>query len=107
MQITIVAIFLFQQKVVAALLDNPAFIHRNDPVTAAHSRQAMGDDQDGAIVADGFHVCHDRAFGFVIERAGGFIQNQNARIGDQRPGNGNALTLSPESPAPCSPTMVS
>ena len=93
MQVFVIAV-LFQQLLVCALFDDLAFVHGNDAVATAYSRQTVGNDDDGAAFTNGFHVLHDCAFRFIVERTGGFIQNQNARIADQSTGNGNALALS-------------
>ena len=49
-----------------------------------HHRPAAGDPQQVGV-----HQC----FGFRIERAGRLIKDQNARIGNQRSGNGEPLAL--------------
>jgi len=40
------------------------------------------------------HVVLNDLFRFVVERAGGFVENQDARVGDQGAGDGDALALS-------------
>ncbi len=42
---------------------------------------------------NGAHVFLHDAFGLVIQGAGGLVQDQDARVGDQRPGDGDALAL--------------
>src|SRR3546814_9260493 len=59
----------------------------------AYRGQAVGDDQDRAVLADRAHVAHHRMLGLVVERAGGLVEDQDAWIGDQRPGDGQALAL--------------
>ena len=39
------------------------------------------------------HRLHHRLFGEVIQRAGGFVQNQHLRVVIQRSGNADALAL--------------
>ena len=41
------------------------------------------------------HVCSNNLLALVIERARCFVEDQNARLGDKRPGNRNALPLAP------------
>ena len=55
---------------------------------------ARRNNDDGALPADGRHMHLYRALGFIIQCAGGFIKNQDARVAEQRAGNGDALTLS-------------
>lgn len=69
------------------------FVHGDDAVRHAYGGQAVGDDEYGAVAADGLHVLHNGAFGFVVERAGGFVENQDARVADQGAGDGDALAL--------------
>ena len=49
----------------------------------------------------------DQRLGFGVEAGGGFVQDQNARIGQNGARDGDALALPPESLTPRSPTMVS
>src|SRR5437763_1696024 len=51
------------------------------------------DDDHGAPLADLLHAVLDDALALVIECARRLIEDQNARIGDQRAGNGDALPL--------------
>ena len=53
----------------------------------------MGDDQDRAALGDLFHVLLDDALALVVERARRLVEDQDARIGDERAGNGDALAL--------------
>ena len=82
-----------QQLCMTALLDNLAPIQHHDPVGVPYRREAMGDDDDRAPLADRFHVVLDDALRLVVQGAGGFIENQDARVADQRPGDGDALAL--------------
>ncbi len=77
---------VLQQFTVAALLDDLAFVDHDDAVGVAYGVEAVRDDEHGAALADGFHVVMDDAFGFVVERAGRFVKNQDAGMGDERPG---------------------
>ena len=73
--------------------DDPAIRHADDAVAAAYSSQAVGDDDDGAALDDAAHVALNDPLAVVIERRGRLVENENARIGRQRPGDGDALTL--------------
>src|SRR5690606_22184308 len=81
------------QFTVRTLLDNLSAIDHDDAVGISDRRQTMRNDDDGATFANRLHVVLNDAFGFVIERAGGLVENQNARIGNQRTRNRNALAL--------------
>ena len=72
-QVAVVAVFFGQKFLMAALLDNLPFVHGDDAVGHAHGGEAVGDDEYGAVAADGLHLLHDGAFGFVVQRAGGFV----------------------------------
>jgi hypothetical protein len=65
----------------------------HDAVGLAHGGQAVGDDDHRAALADGLHVVLDDAFRLVVERAGGFVEDQDARVADQGAGDGDALAL--------------
>src|SRR3546814_3611853 len=81
------------ELVVVARFHDAAFVDDDDPVGHAYRGQAVGDDQDRAVLADRAHVAHHRMLGLVVERAGGLVEDQDAWIGDQRPGDGQALAL--------------
>ena len=86
---------------VRTLFNNLAMIDHEDAVGLAHGGQAVGDDEHGSALADAREVFLDDALGFVIEGAGGLVEDQDARVGNERAGDGDALV------EPCSPTMVS
>ena len=54
----------------------------------------MRDGKRGAPLHQGIQRFLHDAFGFVVQRAGGFIQNQNRRIFQKYARDGNALLLS-------------
>src|SRR5262245_66144582 len=53
----------------------------------------MRDDHDRPARADGRQVLVDQPLRFIVERAGGFVEDQYRRTSDQRPGETDALTL--------------
>ena len=53
----------------------------------------MGDDQHGSAARDAQQVGVHQSLRFRVERTGRLIEDQDARVGDQRAGNGEALTL--------------
>src|SRR5689334_16541088 len=55
-----VAALAADQLVVRAVLDDLALLDRDDPIGAAHRRQAVSDHQHGAALSDRLHVVLDR-----------------------------------------------
>ena len=53
----------------------------------------MRDKDDGDFMSQVVYRFHHRLFGEVIERTGGFIQNQYLRVVIQRSGNADSLAL--------------
>ena len=56
--------------------------------------QAVRDDDHGPPLRNALEVRADHGLAVRIERAGCFVQDQNARIVDQRPSNREPLSLS-------------
>jgi len=71
-----------EQVIVRALFDYAAIVDDKDGVRHAHGGQSVRDNQHRALAADGAHVVLDDALGFIIQRAGRFVENQDARVGD-------------------------
>src|ERR1700745_2841918 len=92
MQLSIAAIAA-DQLIVAAIFHNAPTLERYDAIGLAYCRETGRDDEKGSTRRDILHVVLDRAFAFVVERAGRLVENQDARIGHQRPCDRNALPL--------------
>ena len=88
-------------------LDDGAPVHSDDAGAGTHRRQPMSDDDDGASARDRAHVLLYDTFALIVERRRRFVENQNARIGRERAGNRDSLTLPPERLAPRSSIIVS
>ncbi|MNJ74760.1 hypothetical protein D3C77_717420 [compost metagenome] len=58
-----------------------------------HRGQAMGDHQRGAPAHQAGQCLLDQVFALCIEGAGGFVQQQDWCVDQQRPGNRQALAL--------------
>src|SRR5882757_2660766 len=82
-----------QEVIVAAVFDDAAVRDRDDAVGPAHGRQAMGDDDHGTAGCDVGHIVLDRPLALVVERAGRFVEHQDARVHDQGARDRDALTL--------------
>ena len=77
-----------------AVLDDHTFLTRDDAIRHPDGRQPVGDDENRPSRTDAAHVGLDDLLALIVERAGGFVEDQNARITNQRSGNGDALALS-------------
>ena len=77
-----------------ALLNDLSFVDDIDAMRRPNRTQPMRNDKNRTPLTDLGHVPLDHRFGFVIQRAGRLIENQNAGIRDQGPRNGDPLTLS-------------
>ena len=78
----------------AAGLCNLAFLYHDNPIGIADRTESMGDDQHGSTRANLTHIVLNDFFRLVIEGTRGLVKNQDTRIGDERPGDGDALALS-------------
>ena len=54
----------------------------------------MGNGQCGTAVRQLFQTLSYDDFIFIVQSAGGFVQNENGRVFQKDAGNGNALLLS-------------
>ena len=53
----------------------------------------MSDDEQGEVFAETFYGLHDGLFGFVIQRAGGFVKDDHISLLVKRSGDAYALAL--------------
>jgi hypothetical protein len=81
------------QFVVRPVLDDAAALDGDDSIGAAHGRQAVSDHEHGAALAYLLHVVLDDSLALIVERARRFVKDQDARVGDERASNCDALTL--------------
>src|SRR6202035_6133182 len=81
------------QVFMEAVLDDSAFFNRDDAVAVAHGRKPVRDDEHRALAHDPLHVALDDFFALVVKSAGRLVEDENARIHDERPRDGNALAL--------------
>src|SRR5215475_14479487 len=58
---------LFHQTVVVALFDDGAFLHHDDSIRIAHSRQPVSDDQGRPVFEDSIQVLLNGAFTFTVQ----------------------------------------
>ena len=81
------------QFVVAAAFHDPAVVENEDAVGMADGGETVGDDQAGAAVHEPFERFVDEALALGIEGGGGLVEQENARIGEDGAGDGDALAL--------------
>ena len=82
-----------QQIVVLAALDDLAGLDHQNGVGVHDGVQAVGDDDGGAALAEMLDRLLHGLFGFRIQRGGGFIQQDDRRVLDQRTRDRDALAL--------------
>ena len=83
----------FKQCAVRRDVYQLALLQHQDLVAFGQRGQTVGDDDHGPAACNSVQVGVHQRLAFRIERAGGLIQDQDARILDQRAGNRQALLL--------------
>ena len=87
-----------EEFVVRTDLRDTAVIEHNDAIRRSDRRQAMGDDERRAPPDQPLESLLHLAFRLAVERGGRFIQQQDARISDERAGNSESLALATRQP---------
>ena len=82
-----------QQLVVGALLDDVAGLHHQDQVGVADRRQPVRDDEARPAGAQRGHRPLDQHLGAGVDRAGRLVEDQDRRVGQERPRDGDQLLL--------------
>ena len=85
---TIVEPALVEELLMCTLLDNSAGIENQDQISMGDGAEAMGDDERGSPLQQAFQAVLDQAFAFAVEVAGGFVEDQYARVSENRASNG-------------------
>src|SRR3981081_3939420 len=88
------------QFVVGAVLDDTTTLDCDDAVGPAHRGKPVSADENRAAFTYPAHVVLDDALTLVIERAGGFVEDQNAGISHQGTSDRDALPLTAREAAP-------
>jgi hypothetical protein len=81
------------QFIMGSMLNDRAVLHDVNTVGIADGGQAVGDNDRGAMFGDDVKRSLNRGFGFVIDGAGGFIQDQDRRVFQDGTGDRETLTL--------------
>ena len=76
-----------------ALLDDRAVLHHQDQVGVADRGQPVGDDEAGPVRAQRGHRLLHQHLGAGVDRAGRLVEDQQRRVGEERPGDGDQLLL--------------
>ena len=82
------------QGIVRADLRDAARFDHDDPVGVRDRAESMRDDEAGAMAREHSQAGLNQAFAFRVQVAGGFVQDQDSRIGQHGPGDGQSLSLS-------------
>ena len=77
---------------VRAALGHPAMVEDDDLVEPVESFQLVGDEQEGAAAGGVEQIGDHRGAGFRVEVGGGLVDDQQRRIGEQRPGAAGSRT---------------
>ncbi len=78
---------------IRAGLDDPAVVEDQDAVGVAQGGQAMGDQDDGAVGPGGIDGFLDEPFAGVVQRRGPLVEDQDRRVLEEDPGQGDPLPL--------------
>src|SRR6266567_832513 len=81
------------QFVVRSVLDDAAALDGDDSICAANRREAVSDHEYGPALAYLLHVVLDDPLALIIERARGFVEDQDAGVGDESARDCDTLTL--------------
>src|SRR5258707_145374 len=80
-----------QQARVVAGLDDAAVVQHDDLIGVADGGQPVRDGDGGAAPGQGVERLLHGPFGLGVQRAGGLVEHEHARIAQQGPGDGDAL----------------
>lgn len=84
----------FEEFGVCAFFDDAAFVEDDEPVHRGNGGEAVGDGDDGFAFHHFVEAFLDGGFNFGIERAGGFVKQQDGCVFEHHAGDGDALALS-------------
>ena len=76
-----------------ALLDNTPGLHHANQVGPANGAQPVGNDDSRAANEQPLQRLLDQRLGHRVHAGGRFIQDQDARVGQDGPGNADQLAL--------------
>ena len=73
--------------------DHPPFLKHDDAVRVLQGGETLGDDEGGPAFAKSFHRLLDQPLRLRVHARRGVVQNQHARIHQERARDGDALAL--------------
>src|SRR5262245_30365111 len=76
-----------------AAFDDAAFVEEEDEIGAADGGKAVSDDEGGAAGEEIGHGSLNKLLAFGVEVAGGFVEDEDLRVGEDGAGDGEALLL--------------
>jgi hypothetical protein len=76
-----------------SLFHDTAFIEHDDTISMFHRREPMSDDKCGATGHEPFERLLHQGLGLIVERTGGFIEDENGRVLEKGPGDCHPLSL--------------
>src|SRR5215475_2379937 len=82
-----------QQPIMPIDVDNSAAIDDENLVRIREHRETVRNDYDGSSLRHAAQIAPNDHFAFGIERARSFVEDQNAGVDNERPGDGQALLL--------------
>ena len=82
------------QLFVRTIFNHPAAFDGDDAIRHAQGGEPVRDDKHGPRARYLRHILLDDVFALVVERARRFVENEDARVGDQSAGDGDPLPLS-------------
>ena len=91
-EVVIKALGVYEIAMPALFHETPA-IQDIDAIGGPQERKPMRDDDHRASGTDALEVVLDDALRLVVQGAGRLVEDQEAGIGDQGPGDGDALAL--------------
>ena len=80
------------------MLDDAAVFEDDDQVGVADRREPVRDDESRATGEQSIHALLDLALGADVDRRGCFVEDQDARVGEQRAGECEQLALAERQP---------
>ena len=90
-----VGTLLFHQGIVVADLDDLPPVQHHQPVGLAQGGKTVGDGDGGTAADEVLEGGLDFHLGLGIHCRGGLVEDQDARVDEQRAGDGDALALAP------------
>ena len=82
-----------------ARVENPPVLHHHDAIGQRKHGQPVRDQDRGAVAGELFQDLLDGLLALQIDLAGGLVEDQDGRIAEDGPRQGDALPLSAGEPA--------